>query len=66
MSLVMACKSLIFMVFLFVILAYVSLVNLREYPNFFKKLYNLLDEEALHVRYRPRFMRMLDTFLSSP
>lgn len=39
---------------------------LREYPNFFAKLYNLLDEEALHVRYRPRFMRMLDIFLASP
>lgn len=37
-----------------------------EYPNFFTKLYNLLDEEALHVRYRPRFMRMLDIFLASP
>ena len=37
-----------------------------DYPNFFLNLYRLLDNQVLHVRYRPRFLRMLDTFLLSP
>lgn len=36
-----------------------------DYPNFFLKLYRLLSPQVMHVRYRPRFLRMLVTFLSS-
>ncbi|GAA6062902.1 hypothetical protein JCM10212_004351 [Sporobolomyces blumeae] len=36
-----------------------------EFPDFFSKLYSLLDRSVLHVRYRPRFFRLLDIFLSS-
>lgn len=36
-----------------------------DYPDFFTRLYALLDASVLHTRYRSRFMRMLDTFLSS-
>ncbi|GAA5963703.1 hypothetical protein JCM3765_003552 [Sporobolomyces pararoseus] len=36
-----------------------------EYPDFYEKLYSLLDRSVLHVRYRPRFFRLLDIFLSS-
>lgn len=36
-----------------------------EYPNFYSKLYQLLTPELLHVKYRSRFFRLLDTFLSS-
>ncbi|GAA98423.1 uncharacterized protein L969DRAFT_94215 [Mixia osmundae IAM 14324] len=37
-----------------------------DYPSFYKRLYALLDRQVLHTRYRPRFFRMLDTFLASP
>lgn len=36
-----------------------------EYPNFFHKLYSLLDREVLHVKYRPRFFRLLEIFMGS-
>ncbi|GAA5917434.1 hypothetical protein JCM5296_001624 [Sporobolomyces johnsonii] len=36
-----------------------------EYPDFYTKLYSLLDRSVMHVRYRPRFFRLLDVFLSS-
>lgn len=36
-----------------------------EYPNFFAKLYRLLTPNLLHVKYRARFFRLMDTFLSS-
>ncbi|KPV75276.1 uncharacterized protein RHOBADRAFT_14188, partial [Rhodotorula graminis WP1] len=36
-----------------------------EYPDFYTKLYSLLDRSVLHVRYRPRFFRLLDIFMSS-
>ncbi|QEU61775.1 Noc4 [Kluyveromyces lactis] len=36
-----------------------------EYPNFYSKLYQLLTPELMHVKYRSRFFRLLDTFLSS-
>jgi len=42
----------------------ISTKNL-DYPNFFAKLYALLDRDLLHVRYRSRFFRLLDTFLAS-
>ncbi|CAD6977272.1 unnamed protein product [Tilletia controversa] len=38
-----------------------------DYPDFFKRLYTLLlyTPHLLHMRYRSRFLRLLDTFLSS-
>ncbi|GJN89024.1 hypothetical protein Rhopal_001998-T1 [Rhodotorula paludigena] len=36
-----------------------------EFPDFYQKLYSLLDRNVLHVRYRPRFFRLLDIFMSS-
>ncbi|XP_053135039.1 nucleolar complex protein 4 homolog isoform X2 [Hemicordylus capensis] len=36
-----------------------------EYPGFYKKLYSLLDPSIFHVKYRARFFRLLDLFLSS-
>lgn len=36
-----------------------------DYPNFYDKLYALLDRNVLHVKYRARFFRLLDTFLAS-
>ncbi|XP_002733773.1 nucleolar complex protein 4 homolog B-like [Saccoglossus kowalevskii] len=36
-----------------------------EYPDFFKKLYALLDPAILHVKYRARFFFLTDLFLKS-
>lgn len=36
-----------------------------EYPNFFIKLYQLITPNLMHVKYRARFFRLMDTFLSS-
>lgn len=36
-----------------------------DYPAFYTRLYALLDASVMHTKYRSRFMRMLDTFLSS-
>ncbi|KAG4306065.1 hypothetical protein PORY_000053 [Pneumocystis oryctolagi] len=36
-----------------------------DYPNFFIKLYALFDENLFHIRYRSRFIKMVDLFLSS-
>ncbi|KAM6403810.1 nucleolar complex protein 4 homolog [Rhynochetos jubatus] len=36
-----------------------------EYPDFYKKLYSLLDPSIYHVKYRARFFHLLDLFLSS-
>lgn len=36
-----------------------------EYPNFYMKLYQLITPSLMHVKYRPRFFRLLDTFLAS-
>ncbi|KAG0173975.1 hypothetical protein DFQ28_002981 [Apophysomyces sp. BC1034] len=36
-----------------------------DYPDFYHKLYNLLDRNVMHVKYRSRFFRLLDIFLSS-
>ncbi|KAK9465924.1 CBF/Mak21 family-domain-containing protein [Lipomyces arxii] len=36
-----------------------------NYPNFYDKLYALLDRNVMHVKYRSRFFRLLDLFLSS-
>ena len=36
-----------------------------EYPNFYLKLYQLITPNLMHVKYRARFFRLLDTFLAS-
>ncbi|KAK9460198.1 CBF/Mak21 family-domain-containing protein [Lipomyces oligophaga] len=36
-----------------------------DYPNFYAKLYALLDRNVMHVKYRSRFFRLLELFLSS-
>ncbi|KAI9498253.1 CBF/Mak21 family-domain-containing protein [Zychaea mexicana] len=36
-----------------------------DYPDFYPKLYTLLDRDVMHVKYRSRFFRLLDIFLSS-
>ncbi len=36
-----------------------------DYPQFYHKLYSLLDDDMLHSKHRSRFLRLLDTFLSS-
>lgn len=36
-----------------------------DYPAFYTRLYALLDASVMHTRYRSRFMRMLNVFLSS-
>lgn len=36
-----------------------------DYPQFYQKLYSLLDSELLHSKHRSRFFRLLDTFLAS-
>ncbi|WWC87394.1 uncharacterized protein L201_002283 [Kwoniella dendrophila CBS 6074] len=36
-----------------------------EYPHFYDRLYGLLDKNVMHVKYRARFFRLLDTFLAS-
>jgi len=37
-----------------------------DYPDFYPKLYALLEKSVTHVKYRARFFRMLDLFLQSP
>lgn len=39
--------------------------NNLEYPNFYPKLYQLITPELMHVKYRPRFFRLMDIFLAS-
>ncbi|KAK6401971.1 Maturation and nuclear export of 40S ribosomal subunits interacting protein, partial [Oleoguttula sp. CCFEE 5521] len=39
--------------------------NNIDYPEFYTKLYSLLDEDVLHSKHRSRFFRLLDTFLAS-
>lgn len=36
-----------------------------DYPNFYLKLYSLFDQDLFHVKYRSRFLRLADIFLSS-
>lgn len=36
-----------------------------EYPDFYSKLYSLLTPELLYTKYRSRFFRLCDLFLSS-
>ncbi len=36
-----------------------------DYPQFYQKLYSLLDSKILHSKHRSHFFRLLDTFLAS-
>ncbi|KAJ6172620.1 hypothetical protein N7470_001687 [Penicillium chermesinum] len=36
-----------------------------DYPQFYTKLYSLLDSDLLHSKHRSRFFRLLNTFLAS-
>lgn len=36
-----------------------------DYPQFYQKLYSLLDSDLLHSKHRSQFFRLLDTFLAS-
>ena len=36
-----------------------------DYPQFYQKLYSLLDSNILHSKHRSRFFRLLDIFLAS-
>ena len=36
-----------------------------DYPDFYTKLYKLLDEDVLHSKHRSRFFRQMETFMSS-
>ncbi|KAL4943794.1 hypothetical protein BDV06DRAFT_127372 [Aspergillus oleicola] len=36
-----------------------------DYPQFYPKLYSLLDKDLLHSKHRSRFFRLLNTFLAS-
>ncbi|XP_060930600.1 nucleolar complex protein 4 homolog [Limanda limanda] len=36
-----------------------------DYPDFYKKLYNLLEPSIFHVKYRARFFYLINLFLSS-
>ncbi|TKY86097.1 hypothetical protein EX895_004922 [Sporisorium graminicola] len=36
-----------------------------DYPQFYARLYAMLDASVLHMKYRARFLRLLETFLSS-
>ncbi|EST05846.1 CCAAT-binding factor [Kalmanozyma brasiliensis GHG001] len=36
-----------------------------DYPQFYTRLYAMLDASVLHMKYRARFLRLLETFLSS-
>ena len=36
-----------------------------DYPDFYAKLYSLLDDEVMHSRHRNRFFTLLDQFMSS-
>lgn len=36
-----------------------------DYPQFYAKLYSLLDGDLLHSKHRSRFFRLLNTFLAS-
>lgn len=52
------------------LMALSSLFNLiqqknLDYPQFYMKLYSLLDADILHSKHRSRFFRLLDQFLAS-
>ncbi|CAI9567867.1 unnamed protein product [Staurois parvus] len=43
----------------------VSICPCREYPDFYKKLYSLLEPSVFHAKYRARFFHLANLFLSS-
>ena len=43
-----------------------TLKTSRDYPDFFAKLYSLLEPSLMFVKYRGRFFRLTDDFLQSP
>lgn len=45
--------------------AELSLCVCRDYPDFYKKLYSLLEPSVFHVKYRARFFHLANLFLSS-
>lgn len=36
-----------------------------DYPDFYTKLYSLLDQDVLHSKHRSRFFRQLETYMNS-
>lgn len=36
-----------------------------DYPDFYTKLYSLLDEDIMHSKHRSRFFRLLESFMAS-
>ncbi|KAL5596940.1 hypothetical protein BROUX41_006385 [Berkeleyomyces rouxiae] len=36
-----------------------------DYPSFYTKLYSLLDRDIMHSKHRSKFLRLMNTFLSS-
>jgi U3 small nucleolar RNA-associated protein 19 len=44
---------------------FVNLSSSSDYPDFYTRLYAVLDRNILHVKYRARFFRLLELFLSS-
>ncbi len=41
------------------------LLTFRDYPDFYNKLYALLEPSVFHVKYRARFFFLTDLFLTS-
>ena len=46
-------------------LFYLIQEKILDYPQFYPKLYSLLDRHCLHSKHRSSFFRLLDTFLAS-
>lgn len=42
-----------------------TIFHFRDYPDFYTKLYGLLEPSIFRVKYMPRFFSLMDTFLSS-
>ncbi|KNE59935.1 hypothetical protein AMAG_18442 [Allomyces macrogynus ATCC 38327] len=42
-----------------------DLLDGDDYPDFYKKLYNLFDRNLFHVKYRSRFFRLFNLFMQS-
>lgn len=47
------------------ILLFAFCLTSRDYPDFYTKLYQLVDGNIFHVRHRARFFKLLDLFLTS-
>jgi U3 small nucleolar RNA-associated protein 19 len=44
---------------------HISSPRARDYPSFYTRLYAFLDQDLLHLKYRSRFFRLTELFLSS-